>query len=386
VEVGDSPAALVAADLDQDGDQDLAVANRASASISVLSNDGRAAFAVTSTLDVQGAAASLAAGDLNGDGYPDLCVGQGDGNRIAVLLNLRDGKFNAPVEFGTGGASADTVSMIDIDRDGDLDLIVLDELYGRVFILVNDGAASFQSVLTFAAQGLPTAVAVVDLNRDGRLDLVIADSAAGALHTYLDTGGRHFVAVASGQSLEQINFGSWTPWMNQDACFDVDSDGIIAPKDVLTIINDINARGARKLPKSPPNAVPFVDVNGDGILSPQDVLLVIKCIINQAVPGSPEGEAEAPPFPAMPGLLSPMQSGTSGGRVTGTSTGSPDDESYRRPEAASLDVPFAPAELATKTWPWRSSSRLARCEGTDDLEEAISTIAEDILWQWSSEP
>ena len=50
---------------------------------------------------------------------------------------------------------------------------------------------------------------------------------------------------------------------------DVNNDKVVAPQDVLIIINDLNARGGRKLPyiTSPPQYL--LDVNRDNACRPR---------------------------------------------------------------------------------------------------------------------
>ena len=79
------------------------------------------------------------------------------------------------------------------------------------------------------------------------------------------------------------------PWQNHSDRFDVDSDGLPTPQDVLRIINDLNRNGSRLLRLDsagfPP---PFLDVNGDGFVTPADVLQVIN-FLNSQVDSEAEG-------------------------------------------------------------------------------------------------
>jgi len=75
------------------------------------------------------------------------------------------------------------------------------------------------------------------------------------------------------------------PWNNPLMNVDVDRDGVIAPIDLLLIINRLNEQGAGRLPipTSPPNVPPpFHDTNCDDFVSPIDALLVINWINEQS--------------------------------------------------------------------------------------------------------
>ncbi len=79
------------------------------------------------------------------------------------------------------------------------------------------------------------------------------------------------------------------PWQNPVNRFDVDDNHLVMPGDVLTMINDINARESRELP--PPSAQagppPYLDVNGDNSIDPADVLdciNFINALLQESVP------------------------------------------------------------------------------------------------------
>ncbi len=73
-------------------------------------------------------------------------------------------------------------------------------------------------------------------------------------------------------------------WQNDDLPADVDASQIVAPNDVLTVIDRLNAVGAHILPARPADSTePYYDVNGDGVLAPLDALVVIN-LINRQIP------------------------------------------------------------------------------------------------------
>ncbi|MGA8891886.1 MAG: VCBS repeat-containing protein, partial [Anaeromyxobacteraceae bacterium] len=125
------------ADLDGDGRADLALVQPGrSPGISVLRSLG-ASFEPGHALDV--AAVDAAAGDLDRDGDVDLVVAAADGNRLLFLRNLGDGRFAAPVEVPLGGAPA-RVLVTDLDADLWPDVVVAGR-DGTVAVLRNQGGA-----------------------------------------------------------------------------------------------------------------------------------------------------------------------------------------------------------------------------------------------------
>jgi hypothetical protein len=74
-----------------------------------------------------------------------------------------------------------------------------------------------------------------------------------------------------------------------DARLDVNRDGYLSPVDALTLINELNGGGSRRVPAPPvfegeatdsddPELTPTLDVNGDEYLSPADALAVINTL------------------------------------------------------------------------------------------------------------
>ena len=75
-------------------------------------------------------------------------------------------------------------------------------------------------------------------------------------------------------------------WQNPLNPLDVNSDGVVAPQDVLAIINYINAQPG-PLPISFQS--PYLDVDGDDLITPLDVLRVINFInANSGLSGEAE--------------------------------------------------------------------------------------------------
>ena len=70
-------------------------------------------------------------------------------------------------------------------------------------------------------------------------------------------------------------------WQNQENPLDVNNDGSFSPLDILRVVHELNAGGARFLthPPSPPvMPPPFLDVNGDGYLTSADAVFAISCL------------------------------------------------------------------------------------------------------------
>ena len=99
---GDAPRSVALADLDGDGDADMAVANYISDDVSVLLNRGDGTFDAQQRFPAGDGPRSVALGDLDGDGDTDMAVANFDSDDVSVLLNRGDGTFDAQQRFAAG--------------------------------------------------------------------------------------------------------------------------------------------------------------------------------------------------------------------------------------------------------------------------------------------
>ena len=85
--VGNSPVALVAADLNNDGFPDILAANSADDNVSVLFGAGDGTFPANATLPVGRNPAGIATGDFNADGLVDAAVTNRDDSAATIIIN-----------------------------------------------------------------------------------------------------------------------------------------------------------------------------------------------------------------------------------------------------------------------------------------------------------
>src|SRR5690606_13081388 len=99
-----SPYAVAAADLNDDGDIDLAVANSSSNNVSVFLGDGNGGFSSAANFFAGSNPISLAIGDLNGDSDPDIVVANFGSfflGTVSVLIGNGSGGFTAGTTLRT---------------------------------------------------------------------------------------------------------------------------------------------------------------------------------------------------------------------------------------------------------------------------------------------
>jgi hypothetical protein len=180
-------------DFDEDGDLDIAVADRLR--VWVLFNDGTGNFPSNFSLPTGAAGAHLEYDvlmrDMDGDGHLDLVVGNGGifsltstSNSVVVLYG--NGTANMPTVSTTLDAGGEVAKVTAADLDGDeirdiAAAIPEDATNGRVVIFRNTGVGDHRSYnaatpVHLNAGGRGTvAITSDDFDHDGRIDLAVGN-------------------------------------------------------------------------------------------------------------------------------------------------------------------------------------------------------------------
>ena len=174
---GGGPSSVFAADFDGDGDNDLAVANQIDDNISILKNNGDGTFGTVVNYGVGDRPTFVFAADLDDDGDNDLAVANQYDDNVSVLTNNGDGTFGTAVNYGVG-VNPSSVFAADLDGDGDNDLVVANTNDDNVSVLTNNGDGTFVTAVNYGARSYPSSVFAVDLDGDGDNDLAVANGSS----------------------------------------------------------------------------------------------------------------------------------------------------------------------------------------------------------------
>jgi hypothetical protein len=262
------------ADLDGDGDLDAATPKYADGDRQWI-NNGSAVFSEFSrVLGVQTSTA-LALGDLNGDGDLDFYSPGATANHDRAWSMSLSGVYGPTVPTdggeslgGAGNSHGDSL-WADFDSDGDLDVFV-GGLSSANSLWVNDGAGSFSAGAALGSTESNKHI-FVDVDRDGDLDLVeglsTSDPSGGGVRTWTRNGSGAYVdsGVAFGGALEVTALASG----------DLDADGFQdvvfgsatgAPQIFLGGNNGSFTTNGQTLASGPSAALQLADFDGDGML------------------------------------------------------------------------------------------------------------------------
>jgi hypothetical protein len=195
--------AVLALDLDKDGDQDLLIGN-AGAEVALI-NDGKGFFKDESGSRLpqnNDTTQDLEAGDIDGDGDLDIVLGNEDDNKL--WLNDGKGVFREagveqlPINAGTEETRQATLGDVDGDKDLDLVFANVDFRKGKNRqnrLLINNGKGFFtdETAARLPKQELHSLDAdLADIDQDGDLDLMVANAFGAGFQFFINDGKGNF--------------------------------------------------------------------------------------------------------------------------------------------------------------------------------------------------
>jgi hypothetical protein len=139
--------------------------------------------------------ANVSMGDLDRDGDLDLVLAKGRHTPLLDRVLLNDGKGGFAVsDLGPTPDRTYTAALADLDGDGDLDVITSNDTPDRKLVFLNDGKGRFTVSGTWGVAEWSTRnAAVADFNGDRLIDVVAANR-PGPSFVCLNQGGGRFSA------------------------------------------------------------------------------------------------------------------------------------------------------------------------------------------------
>ena len=214
---GTRPTTLRAADLNADGTPDLVSGDSSFNRFYVLMGQGAGTFSAPVTVNGEASnngSVGMDLADVDGDGDLDVALSAWGNDAVSVFRNQGDGSFGPPETYPVEFQPRD-VAFGDVDGDGRPDMAVANQYFstgppvrdGTVSILRNTGAGSFvgQTVVTLPPGGPPFGgfarpyyVELVDVDHDGDADLLTSSDQSNWLTIHRYEGGSFVLSQSFG--------------------------------------------------------------------------------------------------------------------------------------------------------------------------------------------
>lgn len=225
------PLAAAPLRINPDGFKDVVFVNSVSKTAEIFTGQGNGLFSAAFTLPTFDSASKVIADDTRKNGFNDIIVNQPNFSKVRVFLaQTTGGGFDLPADY-TVGTNPSGMLLVDINEDGNPDLIVTNAGSNTVSVLLGLGDGSFQNKTDFQVGDSPSGLAFGDFNSDHHIDLAVTNKNSGSVSILLGNGNGTFqvqVTYSTGTTPVAIK----TADVNHDGCSDVittnNGDGTMA--------------------------------------------------------------------------------------------------------------------------------------------------------------
>ncbi|MGE0040413.1 MAG: FG-GAP repeat domain-containing protein [Vicinamibacterales bacterium] len=223
--------------------------------------------------DTAETSANVSLGDLNDDGHLDVVLVKGRHWPLQDLVRLGDGAGGLAPAYPIGPTPDRSYSgvVIDMDGDGDLDVVVSNDDPDPKVVHLNDGTGRFTVGSTFGRPEWSTRhVAVGDLDGDGHPDAVLANR--GGDHTVPSYACFGVEGGAFAEECAVVSMGSATTITMADVNGDGAPDLVVPHRDIgqsFVYLNDQSRGFGERRPFGPADAAIrsawAADLDGDHV-------------------------------------------------------------------------------------------------------------------------
>lgn len=330
------PTSITSGDFNADGRVDLALttagpdgAEPAVARVTTLLQQANGSFAATTPAAVEKTPLFVAAADFNADGRDDVAVANQATNTVSILFSNANGslRLNQTLNPNDVGQQPTSLTIADLNADGRPDLAIGDFLAGIAAQTIKIFLTGADSLLTPLGRGLSAGTALSgivarDFTGDALYDIIAVQQTANQVTLFRDRGeGRGFVSLAGdnvsrqpinitvadfdGDGLYDAATGNGDPSANNISVLtncardqdcpssstfpgaaalrgDGNGDFVVSAADLVAVTREVSDADSKRVediarPESTGyQASAGVDANGDGRVDPQDRTAVVR--------------------------------------------------------------------------------------------------------------
>jgi hypothetical protein len=221
-------------DIDNDGDFDVLIMGNEQfygPKMRIYKNDGNGNYTSSNVFSI-GEYGDFEMKDLNGDNYPDLFINPGNSSSLGTKIYFNDGLGNFNLQNIQNNTNIEklsfcSVKFIDIDNDGDFDLIQSGETSSSVSpnslqLYLNNGNGNFQyDSILFSDFGISHGdISISDIDNDQNIDFLISGE---------DRDNNPFIKLFKNDTLGKFSpvmESQFIPFYNSSSDYtDIDNDG-----------------------------------------------------------------------------------------------------------------------------------------------------------------
>ncbi|RFN58417.1 T9SS type A sorting domain-containing protein [Marixanthomonas ophiurae] len=191
---------MVTADIDGDSDMDLLVSNSSTSTVFWYENlDGMGSFSNLKLIDdtQTSSMSSVLLSDIDGDSDLDLLISvdlltSQDEDLIVAYENLDgNGNFGASTIVSNIFNSPKHMNAVDLDTDGDQDLVIANTEGKNTIWLPNDGNGNFGPAIIFEEYVFsPSHISIADIDSNGTPDIISTAYSEDTVTTYKNLDGQ----------------------------------------------------------------------------------------------------------------------------------------------------------------------------------------------------
>ena len=243
---------VYAVDLDNDGDIDVLQPGILSQKMAWYENNGDKTFTEQATISIiiTYGSISIYAADLDNDGYNDIILTSMSASTITWYKNNGDGTFTEQTAVSTMAVGVYGVYAEDLDNDGDIDILSANYTIDGILWYMNNGDGTFteQTAISTNADGA-IAVYAADLDNDGDKDVLSASANDNTITWYKNIGNSFILNCPLSPTKDGYVFEGWY------------TDSLLTnPYDFSTVVqNDFTLYAAYS---SNQHKVEFIDYDG----------------------------------------------------------------------------------------------------------------------------